>query len=242
VVFVRVSRRFSVVVQFILDELVPPIIRDSKWFMYLPMKLVLKDATHDFMSFKDAVFSMNEQEFGDLYKRIAHVATLQGETDLNAACVREILDDIDGQTVLEVGCGRGYLAGLLAKRGLVVTACDMLIGDEVVKNYPEVTFAQGNIESLPFPDNSFDVVVCTHTLEHVQDLPTAVAELRRVAKDRLLVVVPKQRPYRYGFNLHTHYFPYRWSIEGAFGYRPDTTVKDLGDWFYSEPMPLGTVS
>jgi hypothetical protein len=47
----RVSRRTSVRIQYILDQSVPPRVRDSQLFMYLPMKLVLKDATHDFMHF-----------------------------------------------------------------------------------------------------------------------------------------------------------------------------------------------
>jgi len=230
-----------VAVQFILDELIPPIVRDSKWFMYLPMKLVLKDTTHDFMSFKNSVFSIDTKEFGNLYERTAHVGALQGDTDLNAACVEEILGSVAGHTVLEVGCGRGYLAGLLAARGLDVTGCDIVLGDGVAQKYPDVTFVEGNIQRLPFDDESFDVVVSTHTLEHVQDLPGAIAELRRIAKQQLIVVVPRQRPYRYTFNLHTQYFPYRWSIEGAFGYRPNATIKNLGDWFYLEDMAVSSV-
>ena len=51
----------------------------------------------------------------------------------------------------------------------------------------------------------------THTLEHVQRIDLALAELRRVAKHRLIIVVPKERPYRYSFNLHLHFFPYPWN-------------------------------
>jgi ubiquinone/menaquinone biosynthesis C-methylase UbiE len=239
VITLKVSRRFSVVVQFILDELVPPVVRDSRWFMYLPMKLVLRDTTPDFMSFKDSVFSMDTKAFTDLYERTAHVGALQGETDLNAACTAAILGHVTGPTVLEVGCGRGYLAGRLAAQGLTVTACDIALSDEVVARHPDVTFEPGNIESLHYPDDSFDAVVCTHTLEHVQDLPKAIAELRRIARRQLIVVVPRQRPYRYNFNLHTQFFPYRWSIEGAFGHRPNSTISNLGDWFYVESLAPG---
>lgn len=54
----KVPRELSLVVQYILDQWVPPRIRDSKWFMYLLMRLVLKDATRDFMTFKDSVFRL----------------------------------------------------------------------------------------------------------------------------------------------------------------------------------------
>lgn len=231
-----VPRSFSVAVQYILDELVPPIIRDSKWFMYLPMRFVLKDTAQDFMSFKNDVFGYTPKQFGDLYGRTAHVQELQGETDLNHACTEEILNTISGKKVLEVGCGRGYLAGLLADNGHDITACDIAIPKKASERYPTVKFVEGNIEMLPFADNSFDTVISTHTLEHVQNLPRAMSELRRIAKKELIIVVPRQRPYKYTFSLHTQFFPYDWSVQNAFGYRKNASIKKLGDWFYYEKI------
>lgn len=65
---------------------------------------------------------------------------------------------------------------------------------------PEVTFVgldlsapsadvRGDIGSLPFPSGSFDLVLCSHVLEHVMDDHGAMLELRRVVRDRGLVVV-----------------------------------------------------
>ena len=230
----KVSRKFSIGVQFILDELVPPIIRDSRWFMYLPMRLVLKDTVGDFMSFKDWVFQKSDKEFGRLYERTLHVQELQGETDLNEECLEAILKTVRNRKVLEVGCGRGYLAGKLAAKNKV-TACDIVVSDELSGKYPDVRFTAANIENLPFKDGEFDTVITTHTLEHVRDLPKAVAEIKRVAKKEVVIVVPRQRPYKYTFSLHTHFFPYRWSLEAAFGYtRGATKIKNLGDWLYIE--------
>lgn len=231
----RVSRKFSVAVQYLLDEWVPPRIRDSRFFMYLPMRFVLKDAAHDFMHFKNSVFGADKKEFSALYERTAHVQELQGETDLNEECTKEILETITGKRVLEVGCGRGYLANLMSENHKV-TGCDIVISDELKEKYPKVKFVAGNIESLPFKDNSFDTVISTHTLEHVQNLPKAMSELRRVAKKQLIIVVPRQRPYKYTFSLHTNFFPYKWSIEGAFGFRKNAIIKRLGDWFYHETL------
>ncbi|MDO8389231.1 MAG: class I SAM-dependent methyltransferase [Actinomycetota bacterium] len=230
----RVSRRFSLAVQYILDEWVPPVVRDSRWFMGLPMRFVMRDATNDFMTFKDSVFGMDDESFSALYERTAHVQQLQGETDLNQRCTDEILRSLAPGRILEVGCGRGYLAGLMAGQGRDVTGFDIAIADDVRSRHAAVQFLTGNIESLPFPDGSFDVVVTTHTLEHVQNLSTAVAELRRVAKRQLIIVVPRQRPYRYTFSLHTQFFPYEWSLHSAFGYRKNAVIKRLGDWYYME--------
>lgn len=232
----RINRNFSVFVQYILDEWVPPRIRDSKFFMYLPMKLVLKDGADDFMSFKSWFYKADAKKIGDLYKRTAHLQEIQGETDLNQQCIDEIIKSISTNNVLEVGCGRGYLANIISNTHKI-TACDIVIPNELKKKYPAVKFVSGDIENLPFKDNQFDTVISTHTLEHTKNLQKAVSELRRVAKKELIIVVPRQRPYKYTFSLHTHFFPYDWSIESAFGYRKNSTLKKLGDWFYYEKNP-----
>jgi ubiquinone/menaquinone biosynthesis C-methylase UbiE len=232
---VKVPRELSLVVQYILDQWVPPRIRDSKWFMYLLMRLVLKDATRDFMTFKDSVFESSDEEFRLLYRRTGHVQELQGETDLNRRCASALREMIAGRNVLEVGCGRGYLAGLLSADNQV-TACDIVVSAKARVNHPRVKFVQGSIEKLPFGDRTFDVVVSTHTLEHVRNLGQAVAELRRVARDEVIVVVPRQRPYKYTFSLHTQFFPYEWSLHAALGHRQGATITRLGDWLYREPI------
>ncbi len=230
----KVSRNFSLKVQYALDEWVPPRLRDSRWLMYAPMKAVLKDSTGDFMSFKDWIFDSSEQRFADLYARTEKVQSLQGDTDLNEACLEHICRTVRDQHVLEVGCGRGLLAQRLSQAN-TVTACDIAIGEDLRTRFPAVNFMPANTESLPFADATFDVVVATHTLEHVIDLRRAMAELRRVAKSEIIVVVPRQRPYRYTFSLHTQFFPYDWSLRAALGPASGPTeIIRLGDWFYRE--------
>jgi len=232
---VKVTRNFSIFVQYLLDEWIPPRIRDSKLFMTIPMKLVLGDSSHDFMTFKDWVFSSNQKDISDLYIRTNSVQRLQGETDLNKKCTDEIVRTISGKTVLEVGCGRGYLANLISDNH-DITACDIIIPKKLKKQFPKINFIEGDIQLLPFANKSFDTVISTHTLEHVRDLPRAISELRRVAKKELIIVVPRQRPYKYTFSLHTQFFPYKWSITDSFGYKDGVTIKKLGDWFYHESI------
>ncbi|HET9138836.1 class I SAM-dependent methyltransferase [Actinophytocola sp.] len=222
--------------QYVLDQLVPPIVRDSRWFMYLPMRFVLKNRVGDFMTFKEWVFTSSDRQFGALYERTADVSQLQGETDLNTECLNEILRLVQNKNVLDVGCGRGLLAERLSASNKV-TACDVVIDDDVRARFPAVTFERANIECLPYGDDSFDVVVSTHTLEHVKNLSAAVSELRRVAKEAVVIVVPKQRPYKYTFSLHTQFFPYEWSLEAAFGRGAGVSIKNLGgDWLYHQDL------
>ena len=154
-----------------------------------------------------------------------------------------------GRTVLDVGCGRGYLADQLSRAGFDVTACDFRIPDEVRARFPRIRFEQARAEALPFANGDFDTVICTHTLEHVQNLSVVIDELRRDAATRLIVVVQEQRPYRYTFDLHLHFFPYEHSLLTHLTPLPhigNRTVQDVGgDWSYQEdksvqPEPEGT--
>lgn len=190
------------------------------------------------MTFKQTVFDMTEEEFAQLYERTVAVQELQGETDLNHACTDEILALLSGKTVLEVGCGRGYLARRLAENN-TVTACDIQIPGRLTSAGSGVRYVACSVESLPFGDTSFDYVVSTHTLEHVQDLPRAMREIRRVAREGLIIVVPKQRPYKYTFSLHTQFFPYEWSLRGALGSDDSVSIRYLGDWFYHQRLDRG---
>jgi ubiquinone/menaquinone biosynthesis C-methylase UbiE len=89
---------------------------------------------------------------------------------------------------------------------------------------------------LPFDDGEFDTVVCTHVLEHVLDFRAAIAELRRVCKRRLIIVVPAEREYKYTFNPHFNFFPYPYSFLRAVHPVPAThCCTAIGrDIYYSE--------
>lgn len=228
------SRRVTTKIAFVLDELIPPLIRDARWFMWLPFRAMFGAKSGKFFGFKDKAFQMDFEEFKGTYEDTASVH-IQRETDLNEACISQILENLTGDNVLEVGCGRVYLADKMAAK-TKVTACDMVISTALREKHSNIEFHEASIESLPFADNSFDTVVSTHTLEHVLDIVKAIAELRRVTKKRLIIVVPKQRPYRYTFDLHLHFFPYKWSLlafMAGTGYAQDIQLLQ-GDWYYQE--------
>jgi ubiquinone/menaquinone biosynthesis C-methylase UbiE len=219
-----------------LDQLLPPVLRDSPAVMKPLMRLAVGRDAPTYLAFKDRAFQMSTAEFSAVYEGLDPVDLVHGDTDLSDRSMARLLDEVGDGDVLEVGCGRGALAGRLARSPKrAVTAVDLVIDPDLHGRHPAVTFDEANIEALPFPDGAFPTVVCTHTLEHVQHLPRALAELRRVCSDRLLIVVPRQRPYRYTFNLHIHFFPYEWSIESAFGTSAAYQLDDVdGDWHYTE--------
>lgn len=228
-----ISRGTALRIRNLLDDWLPPVVRDSRWLMYPLLRLALGRSWREYARFKPVGFTLTPAEYADTYRRVAG-SEVQGETDLNGRCVNAILAAISGGTALEVGCGRGYLARRLADVVDKVTAVDMILNPDLPE-HDRITYEQASVEALPYPDDSFDTVVCTHTLEHVQDLQAALSELRRVARDQVVIVVPRERPYRLSFNLHLHFFPHPWSWQAVAGVVPGAELRDLGDWFYREP-------
>jgi ubiquinone/menaquinone biosynthesis C-methylase UbiE len=165
--------------------------------------------------------------------------------DLNKGCITEIEKNILGEKVLEVGCGRGYLANILSTKYEII-ACDINISQQLIHKYPNIRFKQENIQNLSFRDNEFDTVICTHTLEHVQYFNIAIKELRRVTKKRLIVVVPKQRPYKYTFDLHLHFFPFEHTFFNHMLPTNKIVAQELkeiqGDWYYQEDKEAASSS
>jgi SAM-dependent methyltransferase len=83
------------------------------------------------------------------------------------------------RTALDVATGGGHVARRLREAGLEVVTSDPARGMG-----PDVICPA---EDLPFADDSFDVVTCRVAAHHFDDVAAAVAEMARVARDRVLV-------------------------------------------------------
>ena len=93
------------------------------------------------------------------------------------------LGGLEGRRVLDAGCGGGLVARELVAAGAEVVGVDRSLGSlGVARRAVRGHFrpAQGRLERLPFAAGSFDAVVAADVLEHLPDLPAAVAELARV--------------------------------------------------------------
>ncbi|MBU4485294.1 MAG: class I SAM-dependent methyltransferase [Candidatus Delongbacteria bacterium] len=203
----NLKKSFENFVKFILNDCTPPILRDQKFFIWGPFNLLFKDKKNIFFEFKDKIKTMPKNEIEKIYSEISDVQIQCSETDLNKKCLDKIIKNIKGTRIIDVGCGKAQLINIF-KEKYDCCGCDIYISDETIKLYPGINFKQADIVNLPYVDGEFDTVICTHTLEHIIDFREAVNELRRIAKKRLIIVVPKERPYKYTFNLHIWFFPY----------------------------------
>lgn len=233
----KLSRNLALKIHFVLDQCLPPFLRDAKWFMAIPFRMLYKEQANVFLTFKERAPRMSEQEFADSYRQVEPVL-FERETDLNTASIEEIKKNVVGQTALEAGCGKGLLARTIAALPSVqVTAADIIVDDATRVSSSNIEWKEANVEALPFADRSFDTVVCTHTLEHVQRLAVAMGELRRVVRRRLIIVVPMQRPYKYTFDLHLNFFPYPFSFLQQVGAPAHATCQNIGgDLLYIEDV------
>lgn len=105
-----------------------------------------------------------------------------------------------GERVLDLGCGPGYLVaemaaavgvtgrvhGIDASPSMLAIAAGRTEGDGMAP----VDLARGDVLRVPLPDAAVDAAVCTQVYEYVADVPSALAEARRVLRPggRLLIL------------------------------------------------------
>jgi SAM-dependent methyltransferase len=101
-----------------------------------------------------------------------------------------------GTHLLDCGCGAGRFARMAADRGASVAGIDA--SEEMIRiaasGLPEGDFRAGDIEALPWEDDSFDVVAGLSAFQFADDKVRALREARRVSRGSVVVVVPARAP------------------------------------------------
>src|SRR5580704_5301452 len=180
------SVKVTKVVRRVLDFWLPMAIRDTQWFNRPLFHYWFRgENVREAMEFKDLAYRLSGPELLALLGKM-HTRGDDRATDLGATTIDAILARLGhlpkGATVLDVGSGRGYLAKTLAEHASLprVTGIDLR---PPTRENARFEFVEGDIGGrLPFADESFDLVVSTHVLEHVKFPSRLAAELWRVAK------------------------------------------------------------
>lgn len=97
-------------------------------------------------------------------------------------------------TVIDVGCGEGYGCHMLAAGGARVVGIELDTHTciHAAHTYPATAFVRGNVVALPIRSSVADLVVSLQVMEHIWDVSTYLAELRRVAKGQVVISTPNR--------------------------------------------------
>lgn len=137
----------------------------------------------------------------------------------------------EGDEVIDLGCGDGFYLHLLSslplKLKLLGFEYDKIVLENAKKNLKnkKVKFLWGDIQRMPFKNNSFGKVILTEVLEHVPDDRKSLWEIYRIMKRGgiLLITVPN-------FRFPFLWDPINWVLQNIFGTQIGGTGFFAGIW------------
>lgn len=111
----------------------------------------------------------------------------------------ECFGDLNGKRVLDIGCGKGRFARVLAERyrQSSITAFDL--AEAMLRHVPKpIAPCGGSMTALPFRTGAFDCAYATESLEHAVQIETAVAEMCRVVRPGGRIVIIDKNAEQWG--------------------------------------------
>lgn len=130
-------------------------------------------------------------------KNVGEKGDIRHEKIINPV-VFNLLGNLSGKTVFDAGCGNGYLTRIMAKTAQKVVGIDFT--KELIKRAKQkesssnIEFIEGNLEQLPFSENSFDVILCNMVLMDVERIDKVINEFHRVLKPLGIVIISLIHP------------------------------------------------
>jgi 2-polyprenyl-3-methyl-5-hydroxy-6-metoxy-1,4-benzoquinol methylase len=114
-------------------------------------------------------------------------------------CLGIPLTMLQGRSVLEAGCGAGRFTELLVAAGALVHSIDISTAVDANKSNigekPNYSIAQADIRAIPYPQNSFDYVICLGVLQHTPSPEESCRSLwRHLKPGGMLVIDHYKRP------------------------------------------------
>jgi ubiquinone/menaquinone biosynthesis C-methylase UbiE len=104
--------------------------------------------------------------------------------------ILEYFGDLNHQRVLDVGCGKGRFARVLAERFPRASIVGFDLAEAMLRHVPTgVSACAGSMTALPFPSGAFDCAYATESLEHAVNIEAAVSELCRVVRPGGRIVI-----------------------------------------------------
>lgn len=141
--------------------------------------------------------------------------------------VKSIIDSLDGDNILDIGCGEGFVINFLQNKdiiGLDISKDALTIAKA---QSPDNRFFRGDIYNLPFQKDNFDIVIVMEVLEHINDVERAIDDVKRVSKKYCIFSVPNE-PYFRLMNM----------LRGKNIYRFGNDIEHIQNWGTGEFVKL----
>ena len=235
--------------RLIIDSL-PISIRNSR-FLFNLSKILFKipDELYQFReNYKNGLIEdLSIYYLKDTKKSLRRVSKTTDINSYHLSLIGNLLKNSQSVNVLDVGCGTGFLLNHIDKHFFT----SKLVGidfnaptKESIKynsRNNQIQFIRSDIKSSlsNFSDNYFEIVLCTHVLEHLSNPKEILIELRRVVREKLIIICPLEKEYKWGMNNHVNFFPtekhfinfLRSNLKESCSYK---TFQRLGDSMYFE--------
>jgi len=125
---------------------------------------------------------------------------LQGTEELERKTrenFRSLLPDLAGKRLLDVGRGPGVDGIYYNEQGAEVYGIDISSKEiEMARDLRCGNFRVGDMNELPYSDNSFDIVTSFYAIQHVEDVKRPILEMIRVAKPGGPIAFVATHPFR----------------------------------------------
>ncbi len=117
---------------------------------------------------------------------------------LNRPALLSVLPDLKGLHVLDAGCGTGWFTEYFASQGATVTGLD--VSPEMIERtgarVPSTTIIQANLaEPLPVADRTFDLILCSLSLQYLESWSLTFTEFNRILKPQGLCIFSVHHPF-----------------------------------------------
>lgn len=136
-----------------------------------------------------STYNSNKKQIAEAFGRAAksydqHAAF---QRDVGTRLINKLPRSLQGLKVLDLGCGTGFFSQQLLKRGASVTCADL--SREMLEQAKQrcgtdcnIEYQQADAESLPFDNDTFDIVFSSLALQWCDDLSRPLKEIKRVTK------------------------------------------------------------
>lgn len=107
-----------------------------------------------------------------------------------------LIKPLSPTTILDAGCGEGFTLQKLREHcvgekleGIEYSKKAIKLGKKI---FPNLSLKQGSIYQLPYRDNSFELVLCTEVLEHIDRPSAGLEEVIRVSQKYIILSIPNE--------------------------------------------------